>query len=371
MYTLLTILFCCVFWLLGYIVYTGGWLFKKRATNEEEEPQNVRSPLVQMRTIGWQEILAHVRLNELLSVQGKTLSGEEIQIIISLGIGSKLQVIYLRVGSIVHRVPGGQSGIAEVKQGDALRLNYDNDDITLTPLLCPRDASSPETLISEHYFCLVLSLTNSLVDGVKISFAARCASIEGRFIKQWEIPTKQSDDSHRSKISSIADLAALAERVKNVQLANSFAERNVQPVPLDYGVCYLLGKSGGMRLRFLVDAEIAFLIVSDYNPDLNLAAFLKSLSISAQMHAKILMSNGVVSLAVQNKNGEYCVTSLAESNVLLSVEMIGDKPIPVVRVEMDESLGNVLDIYYQATSSFSNVMIWKSGGSIRKAERSH
>ena len=360
LYTILLIALCLVFWLVGYLLYTSTWLTKRPNLNDENDDSLIRNPLIHSASVGWQELLSHVRLEELLSLQGKTLSGEDFQIIVSLGIGTKLNLIYLRVGSIIHRVPAGQTGLAEVKQGDAFRLIFENHDITLTPLQCPTDAAKPEILIGDHYFSLVLSLTNSLVDGVKISYAARCAKLEGRFIKSWDIPNPQSDESIRSKISSIADLAALAEKVKDLQLANAFIARNNQPIPLDYGVCYLLGKAGGMRLRFVLDGEIAFLIVSDYNPEINLSTFLKSLAIGAQMHAKVMKKNESIMLATQDRHGEYSTISLSQSNVILGVDSPEAKSIPVIRIELDESLGNVLDIYYQNSSSFNNVLVWKN-----------
>ena len=226
-------------------------------------------------------------------MQGKALSGEVFNIILSLGVGTKIHIIYLRVGSIIHRVPAGQIGLAEIKQGDAIQVIFEDNNVTLTPILNSIDAANPQAILGDNYFTLVLSLTNSLIDGVKISYAARCANIDEIFIKTWDIPNAQSDESIRSQISSIADLAALAERVKNVQSANHFNSRSNQPIPLEYGVCYILGKSGGMRLRFIVDTEVAFLIVSEYADGIVLADFIKSLAVSVQMHAKIIRKKKV------------------------------------------------------------------------------
>ncbi len=362
MYTIIAILICLAFWLAGCLIYAGSDLFKNRSLKSVDGDVAPKNLLIKSQVIDWQEIIMHVRLDELLCVHGKTLSGENFQIILSLGIGTKLHLIYLRVGSIIHRVPAGQAGIIEVKQGDAFRLIFENHDVTLTPLLNSIDASNPEQLIGDNYFALVLSLTNSLVDGLKISYAARCASLEGSFIKIWDIPNPQSDASIRSQISSISDLAALAEKVNEVQMAKSFISKTNQPRPLDYGVCYLLGKSGGMRLRFVIDSEVAFLIVSEFNPDINLSDFLKSLAVCAQMHAKIVKKSGAIHLAAQNKDGDYSFVSLAMSNVILSVQIDCDKTIPVVRIELDEDAGGVLDVYYQNSSGFNNVLIWKNIG---------
>ena len=359
MYTILVILICILFWLVGYFLFTGS-RFKKRVKNQTETQPDIKKLHLHVQSIGWQEIHSHVKLSELLSIQGQTLSGDEFKVILSLGIGTNLCLIYLRVGSVIHRVPAGQTGLIEVKQGDAFRLIYEKSDITLTSLVNSIDASHPEKLLGENYFSLVLSLTNSLVDGLKISYAARCASLEGRFIKTWDIPNQQSDESIRSQVSSIEDIAALAEKVKNVQLASSFTSKNIQAVPLDYGVCYLLGKSGGMRLKFVIDSEIAFLIVSEYNPDINLSDFLKSLAVSAQMHAKIIKKDGIIQLLTQNKSGDYSAVSLSKSNVVIGIELTENTTVPVVRIELDETRGNTLDVYYQATSCFNNVLIWKN-----------
>ena len=359
MYTIFVILICIMFWLVGYLLFTGG-RFKKSVKKQIESQLDLKNTHLHVQSIGWQEIHSHVRLNELLSIQGKTLSGDEFKIIISLGIGTNLCLIYLRVGSIIHRVPAGQSGLIEVKQGDAFRLIYEKSDITLTSLVNSIDASHPEKLLGENYFSMVLSLTNSLVDGLKISYAARCASLEGRFIKTWDIPNQQSDEAIRSQISSIEDIAALAEKVKNVQLASNFTSRNIRAVPLDYGVCYLLGKSGGMRLKFVIDSEVALLIVSEYNPDINLSDFLKSLAVSAQMHAKVIKKDGFIQLVTQNKNGDYSAVSLSKSNILISIELNENTTLPVLRIELDETNENILDVYYQATSCFNNVLIWKN-----------
>lgn len=360
LYTLLTIGVCFLFWLVGFLIIKGEGLFGRRAEPKLSTEPESTSPLIKIRTIGWQEIQSHVRLKELLSVQGKTLSGEDFQIILTLGIGTKLQVIYLRVGSIIHRVQAGQDGLVEIKQSDAIRLIFENHDITLTPLLSPSDAARPELMLGHNYFTLVLSLTNNLVDGVKISYAARCAQLGERFIKIWDIPNPQSDESIKAKISSISDLAVLAEKIKDVQLANLFNSRSKRAIPLDYGVCYLLGKSGGMRLRFVVDAEVAFLIVSEYNSRLDLGEFLNSLAVSAQMHAKIIQKDKSVILATQDKNGEYALVSLNQSNVLLGVGGESSAITPVIRLELDETIGGVLDVVYQVNVGFSNVLIWKN-----------
>jgi hypothetical protein len=351
---------CVIVYLVGFIIYTGSDLFARQVNRDNLIEPEIKSSLVHIGSIGWQEIQTHVRLGELLSVQGKALSGEFFQIIMSLGIGTKVHIIYLRVGSIIHRVPAGQVGLAEIKQGDAVRVIFENRNVTLTPIFNPVNATNPEALLGENYFTLVLSLTNSLIDGTKISFAARCANLEERFIKSWDIPNPQSDESIRSQISSTADLAALAEKVQSIQSANSFISRSNRPIPLECGVCYILGKSGGMRLRFKVDAEVAFLIVSEYNECLNLADFIKSLTVTAQMHARVFNNHKNVMLATQDKGGEYSITSLNDSNVLLGIDVGETNSVPVLRLESDGLSGEVLDVYYQTTSCFNNVLIWKN-----------
>ena len=359
-YTILIIGACAILYFIVLIIFKKSSLFKKSGDQNSSIEPEIKNPLIHSRSIGWQEIQTHVRLEELLCVQGKALSGEVFNIILSLGIGTKIHIIYLRVGSIIHRVPAGKIGLAEIKQGDAVRVIFENNNVTLTPFLNSIDAANPQALLGDNYFTLVLSLTNSLIDGVKISFAARCANIDEIFIKAWDIPNAQSDDSIRSQISSISDLAALAEKVKNVQSVNHFNSRSNQPIPLEYGVCYILGKSGGMRLRFIVDTEVAFLIVSEYNDGIVLADFMKSLAVSIQMHAKIIRKNKSVMLATQDKNGEYSMISLNDSNVVLGVDLTESTSTPVVRLEIDETSGGVLDVFYQATSCFNNVLIWKT-----------
>jgi len=67
-----------------------------------------------------------------------------------------------------------------------------------------------------------------------------------------------------------------------------------------------------------------------------------------------------VMLATQDKNGEYSMISLNDSNVVLGVDLTESTSTPVVRLEIDETSGGVLDVFYQATSCFNNVLIWKT-----------
>ena len=79
--------------------------------------------MVQKGRLEWQEIQNHARLEELLAVEGTTMGGDSFQVILSLGAKSHTEVIYIRVGRLIQRVPAGQSGIARIKQGEALRIN--------------------------------------------------------------------------------------------------------------------------------------------------------------------------------------------------------------------------------------------------------
>ena len=312
--------------------------------------------MVQKGRLEWQEIQNHARLDELLAVEGTTMGGDSFQVIVSLGAKSHTEVIYIRVGRLIQRVPAGQSGIARIKQGEALRIVP--GDASLSIDMLAQSVEKPADLLGNSGNPVVVSFVNSLAEGISIRYAARCVDMTHRFIKSWDLPSAQSDEAILAKVSSVADIAALADKVKDIQTASGFVARHGVPVPLEAGVCYILGSAGGRDLSFILLSEVALLIVPVFEPGLNLAQFLDNLAVKSQMHARLVLRQDCSAVASQAPDGRYDLQSLGERNVLLGITREDGVQVDVVRIEQDAKVHNLVTLKSCEAPEYKNVLVW-------------
>ena len=207
-------------------------------------------------------------------------------------------------------------------------------------------------------FALAIEIQNSLAEGSVLRYAARCARVESRFIKTWDIPSAQSDEAILSRVSARADLAELAERMRDIQTATSFGARHLRPVPLESGVCYILGLAGGPALSFVAIADLALLIVPAFEPSMNLPEFLNGLTLHSQMHARIVIRENGPCVAVPDAEGRYSLAKLEETNVVLSMGSTEGGTMDVARVELGDPSEGVITLKYVTNTQFRNVLVW-------------
>ena len=327
-----------------------------RKSHAPLEPLSLSDTVVRRGSIDWQEIQQHRRFEELLSLEGSTMVGETFQLILSLAGKSQADILYARVGSMVQRVPAGQTGLAHIKHGEDARISPKGAVIEVSSLA--GSTSAPDHLLGEAGFTLVVSFVNSLTEGSSFRYAARCDELKHRFIKPWDIPSAQSDEALLARVSSVADVAILAEKVRDIQTAASFAARHPGTLPLESGVCYILGEGGGRDLKFVAVSEVALLIVPAFRPEISLSEFLNNLTVKSQMHARIVLLDDVAALAAQTKDGRYELLRLGECNVLLGVEGTEYGKVDVVRIELDMSGKNAVTLTIHETPQFKNVLVW-------------
>lgn len=242
------------------------WLIRRHDRRSLRPARNSRAPLeqhsmsamvVQRGSIDWKEMHQHMRFDELLSLEGSTLAGEAFQLIISLAAKSQADILYARVGPIVQRVAAGQTGLAHIRKGEDARIRQNGGMTDISTLV--GTTKPPEELVGESGFSLVVSFVNSLTEGSSFRYAVRCSGLKHRFIKRWDIPSAQSDEALLARVSSVADVAVLAEKVRDIQTAESFLKRHRGTLPLESGVCYILGEGGGRDLKFAAVSEVALL----------------------------------------------------------------------------------------------------------------
>ena len=329
---------------------------RKASVDAPDLQPSLDKMVIQKGKLEWQEIQNHVRLEELLAVEGTTLGGDSFQVILGLGAKSHAEVIYIRVGRLIQRVPPGQSGIVRIKQGEALR--FLPGEASLSTEMLTRSVEKPSDLLGDSGNPVVVSFVNSLADGISIRYAARCVDMTHRFIKAWDLPSAQSDEAILARVSSVADIAALAEKVKDIQTASAFVARHGVPVPLESGVCYILGTAGGKELSFILLSEVALLIVPVFSPGLNLAQFLESLSVKSQMHARLVLRETCSAVASQGSDGRYDLQSLAERNVMLGITNDQGNHVDVVRIEQDGRVHNLVTLKSCESPEYKNVLVW-------------
>ena len=329
---------------------------KKGGVDSSGSEASLDKVVIQKGKLDWQEIQNHVRLDELLAVEGTTLAGDSFQVILGLGAKSHAEVIYIRVGRLIQRVPPGQSGIARIKQGEALRILPGEASLSIEMLT--RSVEKPADLLGDSGTPVVVGFVNSLSDGVSIRYAARCVDMTHRFIKSWDLPSAQSDEAILARVSSVADIAALAEKVKDIQTASAFVARHGVPVPLESGVCYILGSAGGKELSFILLSEVALLIVPVFSPGLNLAQFLENLAVKSQMHARLVLRETSSAVASQGADGRYDLQSLSDRNVLLGITNDQGNHVDVVRIEQDGRVPNLVTLKSCESPEYKNVLIW-------------
>lgn len=329
---------------------------KRGVDDPSHSETSLDTVVIQKGKLEWQEIQNHVRLDELLAVEGTTLSGDSFQVIVSLAAKSHVDVIYMRVGRLIQRVPPGQSGIARIKQGEALRILP--GEASLSVEMFTRSVENPSELLGDSGTPVILSFVNSLAEGISVRYAARCVDMTHRFIKSWDLPSAQSDEAILARVSSVADIAALAEKVKDVQTASAFVARHGVPVPLESGVCYILGSAGGKELSFILLSEVALLIVPVFSPGLNLAQFLENLSVKSQMHARLVLRETCSAVASQGADGRYDLQYLSDRNVLLGITNEQGSHVDVVRIEQDVRVHNLVVLKSCESTEYKNVLIW-------------
>lgn len=329
---------------------------KSPSVDSSDSQPSLDRMVVQKGKLEWQEIQNHVRLEELLAVEGTTLGGDSFQVILGLGAKSHAEVIYMRVGRLIQRVPPGQSGIVRIKQGEALRILPGEASLSIE--MRAGAVEKPSDLLGDSGTPVVVSFVNSLAEGISIRYAARCVDMTHRFIKSWDLPSAQSDEAILARVSSVADIATLAEKVKDIQTASAFVARHGVPVPLESGVCYILGTAGGKELSFILLSEVALLIVPVFSPGLNLAQFLESLSVKSQMHARLVLRETCSAVASQGADGRYDLQSLAERNVLLGITNDQGNHVDVVRIEQDGRVHNLVTLKSCESPDYKNVLIW-------------
>jgi len=306
--------------------------------------------------IEWKELQQHLRLQELLSIEGADLAGDRFQVILSLSGKAQADVLYVRFGTSVQRVSAGQSGVVCIKAGDSARITLVGNAIDATIL--NGVAGSPQEIVGDAGFALALSFVNSLTEGVSFKYAARGSELNHRFIKSWDIPSAQSDEAILARVSSLADVSVLAERVRDIQTASSFTKRYQKASPLEAGICYILGEHGGESLRFQVISEVALLIVPAFDTKTSLPEFLQNLTVKSQMHARILLRNELVTLAAQSQDGQYALLPLDDSNVMLGVSSAENGNVDVVHIEEADDGQNVVTLLMRSTPEFKNVLVW-------------
>lgn len=345
------------------VIYTVSRVYlnrdKSRILVEDQTEKTDTSPLVSSGEIDWQTINKHLRLKEFISFEGITISGDKYQAIFSLSIGSQIHLIYCAIGNLIYRVRAGDVSIMSIKFGEGLRIWSSDSQVTMTELKDINNKVAAETLIHDSGFQIVVLLTNSLVDGMKIFYASRAVTLSCGFIKEWDIPTTRSDVAGLADISSVADMAKLAEKVKDIQFTALLESGGNAALKIKTGVCYVLGKNGNEKLIIDCNFDVAIMIVPEFGQSVLLAEFVKNLNVVNQMHARIVWVDDSLSVAVQGVDGVYNLFSTKERNVLLTMVDNSGTETPVLKIESTTNSSTVISVSYVQSQSFKNVIMWR------------
>lgn len=349
--------------LLILVIYTVSRVYlnhdKSRILVEDQIGKTDASPLVSSGEIDWQTLNKHLRLKEYISFEGVAISGDKYQAIFSLSVGSQIHLIYFAISDSIYRVRAGDVSIMSIKSGEGLRVRLSDNQVTMTELKDVNNKVEARSLIRDSGFELVVLLTNSLVDGMKILYASRAATLSCGFIKEWDIPTTRSDVAGLADISSVADMAKLAEKVKDIQFTALLENGGNAPFKIKSGVCYVLGKNGNEKITVDCNSDIAVMIVPEFGGNISLADFIKNLNVVNQMHARIVYEDGLISVAAQNPDGIYNAISTKERNVLLTMVDGSGVETPVLKIESTINSSTVINVYYVQSQSFKNVIMWR------------
>jgi len=345
--------------LLGGIVLRFYASFRKQAEIADIHKEEIdANPLVNSGEVDWQTITKHLRLQELISFEGITVAGDKYHAILSLSVGNQIHLIYFSLGSLVFRVRAGDISIASVKVGEGLRIRFEDNQVTMTGLKDIGNDVQVQNHVLNCGFQVVVLLTNSLVDGIKIHYAARAATLNCGFIKEWDIPTVKSDTSGVAEISSVADVAKLAEKVKDIQFISALTKSNKSAIKIKNGVCYVLGKVGGEKVLIDCDSDIAVMIVPEFGFGMLLTDFIKNLNVVNQMHARIVFSDQSINVAAQNPDSSYNFIPIKEQNVMLTMTDGLGKEIPVLKIESAGNFSNLITVSYIPSVLYKNTIMW-------------
>ena len=356
-----------IFYLILTLVVTAIYFYlrlfnkKKNDLNNPDDSDNTldNNLLVSHGELDWKTINKHSSLKELISFEGVTIAGEKYQMILSISAGNQIHLIYCNVGSEVFRVRAGDISLNTVKSGEGLRIRFSDNLLLITDLKDVTSKSEAHEYVVEGGFQLVILLTNSLIDGLKIRYAARAASNKCDFIKEWDIPTTRSDAARFSEVSALADLAELSNRVKDIIFTSTVGSGNESLINIKPGFCYVLGHNGGEKVTILCESDIAIMIVPEFGQNISLSDFIKSLNVTNQMHARVIYLNGEISIASQDSDGVYGFVDLAGRNIILGIIDDSGIDVAVLRVESVDSSASLMSLKYIQSEAYKNVVLWR------------
>ena len=334
---------------------------KARLVEADDIPQR----LIQCLRLNWSDVVMHKKSGDLIQMVGKSVGGVDFLFILQIASDRHYELIYGRLGTVLRRSDGGERSLAVLKPETSLTVEADSCgrfEIHISALCTPE----PRHRIGSHPFEIVLCNHTSLTEGNALLIAAKCESIKTEFIKTWDVPSRYSDQAWLSQMSVTADVAHLAERIRDIQEASRLnTERGtLSPMP---GVCYVLGEWGGNALKFHVNRDVALLIIESFNTDMGLAAFLKQLTVQPVMHSRIRSrpsgtrpGSEVFLISPDQENGGHRVTLLETVNVLLTMRSSLDQIHEVLRVSQDSGANDepIVTLQYFHSNAFQNVLLW-------------
>jgi|GEM_PF-1082970 len=328
---------------------------------------NIGDRLSQTLALTWQEIVPHLKLHEFIQFSGRTLGGEPFLVILEPEPNRRVEIVYSRVSGISHRESAGTKGTTPIPPNSSVVLSL-TDSRTVVVETDIGATETPRDLLRDEPFSLAVSNVSSLTTGTTIYVAAKSSSLEMRFIKSWEIPASYADEALLASVSVRADVAHLAERIKDVQRSSAVNVPGCPIGPLKPGVCYVMGEWGGHNLSFTSEQDVALLIVESFNPELSLADFFEKLSLEPLMHARLVCREGsdgqteplLVYPDVEEK--KHKLLNLGERNAVLLMHDKAGNIVEVLKIGSDAvgetNQGSTFCLSYLPSRQFQNVLLW-------------
>jgi hypothetical protein len=366
-------------WLLAAVTMLGFVVLKfrprrRRRSTDKQAPDgsgvlgpDIGDRMTHSLSLPWQTMRPHLQLNEYLQLEGQTVAGERYRVILEIEPNRTIQVLSVRVGKASIDAHAGQKGCLSVPSNQALTICLTDSNQLVAPEL-ENASEDPGEYLRDEPFCLVLSNFNSLKTGAAIHVAAKSSSLESRFIKSWEMPVMSAEEALVAQISFKADVAHLAERIKDVRKAAAVELAGGQTSPLKHGVCYVLGQWGGYSLSFAHGSDVALLVVESFDPEIALADFLERLSLEPLMHARLVCreveSGRVEPMLVYPdiETGSHKVLKLERANAMLTMRGRKGEPREVLRVTNTRPIGEHMEPIFKLTflpnGEFQNVLAW-------------
>lgn len=361
-------------------VAAGVWLFLRLSRSRRGALRTSARPLaaasgkpepaapIETRAVNWQDIAPHVKLGEFLQVRGRTVTDDAYLFILQPNAQRRFELVYGRVGRTPAKLETWDRSRLALAHNSTLRIwRLKGQGIQLESV--DRGMESPRDLLGEAPFELVLSNVASLTTGNALHLASVGSSLETGFVKAWEIPTRQADAAMLADLSIEADVAHLADKIREVRRADQVASEGAlardEPRP---GVCYVLGQWGGPVMSFPLTRDLALLVVAVFDPQTTLAKFLERLSLNPIMHARLLPRRegaaGVEPILVcpDAASGQHRVVRLTQSNAVLSLFTKEGDTVDVLKIvaRAAETTGSAppIQLSYLSTPEFQNVLVW-------------